>query len=179
MALLKLQTELHRLAYTLITLWSCRSYYRCTNSKCTVKKRVERSSEDPTVVITTYEGQHCHHSVGFPRGSGGRLITPSETAAAFGGQLVPPLVPPLYHPQRVLNLNPSPRETNSPSRPPPPDLPPPRLSPASTTSDSHQLPAHSSGDQPQLQQLGRANPSELPVDEGLLGDIVPSSMRHR
>ncbi|GMH01782.1 hypothetical protein Nepgr_003621 [Nepenthes gracilis] len=27
-----------------------RSYYRCTNSKCTVKKRVERSSENPTVV---------------------------------------------------------------------------------------------------------------------------------
>ncbi|KAI3516576.1 hypothetical protein L1887_15497 [Cichorium endivia] len=45
-----------------------RSYYRCTNSKCTVKKRVERSSTDPTTVITTYEGQHCHHTVGFPRG---------------------------------------------------------------------------------------------------------------
>ncbi|CAI9259899.1 unnamed protein product [Lactuca saligna] len=41
-----------------------RSYYRCTNSKCTVKKRVERSSTDPTTVITTYEGQHCHHTVG-------------------------------------------------------------------------------------------------------------------
>ncbi|KAF8399571.1 hypothetical protein HHK36_015438 [Tetracentron sinense] len=44
-----------------------RSYYRCTNSKCTVKKRVERSSQDPTIVITTYEGQHCHYTVGFPR----------------------------------------------------------------------------------------------------------------
>ncbi|RWW29478.1 hypothetical protein GW17_00005996 [Ensete ventricosum] len=48
---------------------SCRSYYRCTNSKCTVKKRVERSSHDPTIVITTYEGQHCHHTICFPRGS--------------------------------------------------------------------------------------------------------------
>ncbi|XVE85766.1 hypothetical protein DITRI_Ditri17bG0117400 [Diplodiscus trichospermus] len=56
-----------------------RSYYRCTNTKCTVKKRVERSSEDPTVVITTYEGQHCHHSVGFPRGG---LISHE---AAFAG----------------------------------------------------------------------------------------------
>ncbi|XP_071691085.1 probable WRKY transcription factor 57 [Rutidosis leptorrhynchoides] len=45
-----------------------RSYYRCTNSKCTVKKRIERSSTNPTTVITTYEGQHCHHIVGFPIG---------------------------------------------------------------------------------------------------------------
>nr|XP_027095755.1 probable WRKY transcription factor 57 [Coffea arabica]XP_027095756.1 probable WRKY transcription factor 57 [Coffea arabica]XP_027095757.1 probable WRKY transcription factor 57 [Coffea arabica] len=60
-----------------------RSYYRCTNSKCTVKKRVERSSEDPTIVITTYEGQHCHHTVGFPRGG---LISHE---VPFGSQLTP------------------------------------------------------------------------------------------
>ncbi|PIA63007.1 hypothetical protein AQUCO_00200789v1 [Aquilegia coerulea] len=66
-----------------------RSYYRCTNSKCTVKKRVERSCEDPTIVITTYEGQHCHHTVSFPRGSvfshegsfGGGLNTTSQIYA--------------------------------------------------------------------------------------------------
>ncbi|CAA7042827.1 unnamed protein product [Microthlaspi erraticum] len=37
-----------------------RSYYRCTTQRCNVKKRVERSFQDPTVVITTYEGQHNH-----------------------------------------------------------------------------------------------------------------------
>ncbi|KAJ0251307.1 WRKY transcription factor 28 [Hirschfeldia incana] len=37
-----------------------RSYYRCTTQRCNVKKRVERSFHDPTVVVTTYEGQHNH-----------------------------------------------------------------------------------------------------------------------
>ena len=38
----------------------CRSYYRCTTVGCGVKKRVERSSDDPYIVMTTYEGQHTH-----------------------------------------------------------------------------------------------------------------------
>ncbi|CAN7049594.1 hypothetical protein BRARA_K00205 [Brassica rapa] len=37
-----------------------RSYYRCTTQKCNVKKRVERSFQDPLIVITTYEGKHYH-----------------------------------------------------------------------------------------------------------------------
>ncbi|XVE91591.1 hypothetical protein REPUB_Repub01dG0023100 [Reevesia pubescens] len=84
-----------------------RSYYRCTNSKCTVKKRVERSSEDSTIVITTYEGQHCHHSVGFPRGG---LISHE---AAFAGQLTP-AVSQFYYPGVQLHRDIPPSITQSP-----------------------------------------------------------------
>ncbi|XP_074358367.1 WRKY transcription factor 71-like isoform X2 [Apium graveolens] len=45
------------------------SYYRCTTQKCTVKKRVERSFQDPSTVITTYEGTHNHHLPSTLRGS--------------------------------------------------------------------------------------------------------------
>ncbi|XP_074566417.1 LOW QUALITY PROTEIN: putative WRKY transcription factor 13 [Curcuma longa] len=37
-----------------------RSYYRCTQENCRVKKRIERLAEDPRMVITTYEGRHVH-----------------------------------------------------------------------------------------------------------------------
>lgn len=37
-----------------------RSYYRCTNFKCNVRKHVERAIDDPRSFVTTYEGKHNH-----------------------------------------------------------------------------------------------------------------------
>ncbi|XP_044462404.1 WRKY transcription factor 28-like isoform X2 [Mangifera indica] len=53
------------------------SYYRCTTQKCTVKKRVERSFQDPSIVITTYEGQHNHPIPTTLRGNAAGMFQPS------------------------------------------------------------------------------------------------------
>ncbi|KAJ0113655.1 hypothetical protein Patl1_00853 [Pistacia atlantica] len=65
-----------------------RSYYRCTSASCNVKKRVERSFSDPSIVVTTYEGQHTHPSpllprpslVGVPPGNGTTFGMPMQGA---------------------------------------------------------------------------------------------------
>ncbi|KAL6571648.1 hypothetical protein OROHE_003291 [Orobanche hederae] len=59
-----------------------RSYYRCTSTTCGVKKRVERSSEDPSMVVTTYEGTHTHTCPITPRGTFGFM---PETTILDGG----------------------------------------------------------------------------------------------
>ncbi|XP_077210300.1 WRKY transcription factor 71-like [Tasmannia lanceolata] len=58
-----------------------RSYYRCTSQNCSVKKLVERSFQDPKIVITTYEGQHTHHCPATLRGNGAGILVPSTVIA--------------------------------------------------------------------------------------------------
>ncbi|KAJ6851549.1 putative WRKY transcription factor 57 isoform X3 [Iris pallida] len=139
-----------------------RSYYRCTNSKCTVKKRVERSSDDPAIVITTYEGQHCHHIVSFPRGG---PATVGSAARSLADHLSMPTPTQLYFPSLHLNI---PNRTIGPG-----------------SSLLHQTPLPR-----QLQQqlppapLPELTSSPLPTatatsgGEGLLDDIVRPGMRN-
>ncbi|KAK7303663.1 hypothetical protein RJT34_14575 [Clitoria ternatea] len=61
-----------------------RSYYRCTTAGCGVKKRVERSSEDPSIVVTTYEGQHTHPCPATSRASLGLLHEPGFGGGSIG-----------------------------------------------------------------------------------------------
>ncbi|XP_057799379.1 WRKY transcription factor 18-like [Salvia miltiorrhiza] len=54
---------------------SPRAYYKCSLSpSCPVKKKVQRSAGDPSLLVAIYEGQHNHHP------SGAEI--PAATAAA-------------------------------------------------------------------------------------------------
>lgn len=67
-----------------------RSYYRCTSQKCTVKKRVERSYQDPSIVVTTYEGQHNHHTPSaLGANAAASFFDPSLLASSSSQSLLP------------------------------------------------------------------------------------------
>ncbi|KAL2530646.1 putative WRKY transcription factor 23 [Forsythia ovata] len=58
-----------------------RNYYRCTSKACVVKKRFERSSDDPSIVVTTYEGTHTHPCPIMHRG----ILPETTTTTLFEG----------------------------------------------------------------------------------------------
>ncbi|CAN4106309.1 unnamed protein product [Withania somnifera] len=131
-----------------------RSYYRCTTTTCGVKKRVERSSEDPSLVVTTYEGTHTHPCPITPRGSIGILpeTTSASTGGLGGGGTTSLFFPEFhYHVQQQEATN----------------FQTPTL--FSTTNSS----------QEKMFSPSTSSSSSLARDHGLLQDMVPSQMRPR
>lgn len=141
-----------------------RSYYRCTNSKCSVKKRVERSSEDPSMVITTYEGQHTHHSPAVLRGSGESPYGDPRIPSFPHSFSFPPLAMPIQIPRSNYEL-------------------------AMQLHGQEIIPAVSVGLPPSSQPMQFRGPDHFPqqrptqtsqpsiTDEGLLEDMLPFGVR--
>ena len=117
-----------------------------------MKKRVERSSSDPTTVITTYEGQHCHHTVGFPRG----LISHE---GGYARQLASPSTFQQFNPLRA-------------------HLPQVGVDHLGATQSQPRAVLSETGN-PSSHKNPQGSFQDSRVDQGLLGDIVPPKMRNR
>ncbi|KAK4855375.1 hypothetical protein QYF36_006604 [Acer negundo] len=153
-----------------------RSYYRCTTLGCGVKKRVERSSDDPTIVVTTYEGQHSHQSPITPRGSLANIGI--NHTGGFGGGVSSLAVP---QPQYLLHQQ---QQQHPYIYNPPPTLNLINSNTATTTTAAAGFnPSFSSFINPERSRaVAGVSASSSPAasllrDHGLLQDIVPSQMR--
>jgi len=113
-----------------------------------VKKRVERSYQDPSTVITTYEGQHTHHSPASLRAGGAHLFMPN----AYG---LPPhhLMPSSFRPDLMSMMHPAMGANPNMFLP---SMPPPHMS---TPSPAPPLQQHHFTDYALLQDLF---PSTMP-----------------
>ncbi|KAE8714239.1 putative WRKY transcription factor 48 [Hibiscus syriacus] len=138
-----------------------RSYYRCTTAGCGVKKRVERSSDESTTVVTTYEGQHTHPCPIMPRGTIGFAIDSSSFSSPSSFVVTQPRY--LHHqPQQLQPYV----YTSSPS-----------LNITTTSSNSNHHPSFNAffQDKP---RFNNPNSSALALrDHGLLQDIVLTPTR--
>ncbi|KAJ6686730.1 WRKY TRANSCRIPTION FACTOR [Salix purpurea] len=138
-----------------------RSYYRCTTASCNVKKRVERSFSDPSVVVTTYEGQHTHPSPVMPRPNftGSASDSGFSSPAAFAMPM-----------QRTLSLY---QQHQSQQHPPFPLVN--SFSPLGLSYNGSTANAASYLQQYEKRFYTRPG-SALLNDHGLLQDLVPSHM---